>query len=106
MLVLSRRLNQTLIIGDTRVTIVRIGDDAVKLGITAAPEIDIVREELLARGPWAAPPRARSHQRAGSGVKSCPPNAKANATCGANTYCSTRSATASIADAGCAETAP
>ena len=47
MLVLSRKHGERVLIGDNvTVTIVRIGPNAVKLGIDAPKELNIVREEL------------------------------------------------------------
>ncbi len=47
MLVLSRKPGERILIGDNvTVTIVRIGPNAVKLGIDAPKELNIVREEL------------------------------------------------------------
>jgi carbon storage regulator len=55
MLVLSRRLNETIVIGDNiRVTLVGIGGHQVRLGIEAPGDIKVVREELLLRGGRAA----------------------------------------------------
>ncbi|RMG36329.1 MAG: carbon storage regulator [Planctomycetota bacterium] len=50
MLVLSRKVGERVLIGDQiAVTVVRIGPNAVRLGIEAPKELNIVREELLAR---------------------------------------------------------
>jgi carbon storage regulator len=47
MLVLSREVGERILIGDNVVvTIVRIGPVAVRVGIEAPAEINIVREEL------------------------------------------------------------
>lgn len=47
MLVLSRRKTEVICIGnDIRVTICRIGQGNVKIGITAPKAMEIVREEL------------------------------------------------------------
>ncbi len=47
MLVLSRRVGETILIGDDiAVTLVRIGPNTVRLGITAPREVNIAREEL------------------------------------------------------------
>jgi carbon storage regulator len=51
MLVLSRKPGERILIGDNvTVTIVRIGPNAVKLGIDAPKELNIVREELCIEG--------------------------------------------------------
>lgn len=47
MLVLSRKSNERIKIGDSiTVTVVRIGPNTVRLGIDAPREMNIVREEL------------------------------------------------------------
>jgi carbon storage regulator len=49
MLVLGRKPNERILIGDSvAVTVVRIGPNTVKLGIEAPKEMNIVREELTA----------------------------------------------------------
>jgi len=51
MLVLSRKLEQQIIINEnTHVKIVEIGRDYVRLGITAPRDIGIYREELIQKG--------------------------------------------------------
>jgi carbon storage regulator len=50
MLVLSRKLHESIIINDNiRVTIVQIKGDRVRLGITAPPEVRVDREEVARR---------------------------------------------------------
>lgn len=50
MLVLSRKQGERLFIGDNIViTVVRIGATVVRLGIEAAADINIVREEIVDR---------------------------------------------------------
>lgn len=51
MLILSRKYGERVLIGeDISVTVVRIGPNAVRLGIAAPKELKIIREELEA-GP-------------------------------------------------------
>lgn len=45
-LVLSRKLKETLIIGNARVTVVRVTGDTVRLAIDAPRDVNVVREEL------------------------------------------------------------
>jgi len=48
MLVLSRKLNQRIKIGDSVVlTVVKIQGNVVRLGIEAPPDVHVVRDELL-----------------------------------------------------------
>jgi carbon storage regulator len=53
MLVLSRRLNEKVVLPDLDVTItvVAIKGGTVRIGIEAPPDVRIVREELLEQGP-------------------------------------------------------
>lgn len=49
MLVLSRKKNERILIGhEISITIVRIGPNAVRIGIDAPKSMNIVREELQA----------------------------------------------------------
>jgi carbon storage regulator len=55
MLVLSRKVNETIIIGkDVRVTVIAARGRQVRLSIEAPTEVSILREELL---PGPASPR-------------------------------------------------
>lgn len=50
MLVLTRKVNEVLIINESiRITILNVKGQAVKIGIEAPRDVDIVREELLHR---------------------------------------------------------
>lgn len=47
MLVLSRKIGERVLVGDQiQITVVRIGPNAVRLGIEAPKDMNIVREEL------------------------------------------------------------
>jgi carbon storage regulator len=52
MLVLSRKLNESIVVGDhIRITVVGIRGNHVRLGIEAPGDVSIMREELLAPEP-------------------------------------------------------
>jgi carbon storage regulator len=52
MLVLSRKLNESVVIGDNvRVTVVKVQGDKVRLGFEAPDEIKIYREEIKDKDP-------------------------------------------------------
>ena len=52
MLVLSRKVGQKILIGDNiSVTVVRVGQGGVRIGIEAPEEMEVVREELKAADP-------------------------------------------------------
>ena len=47
MLVLSRKVGQKILIGDRiSVTVVRVGQGGVRIGVEAPEEMEVVREEL------------------------------------------------------------
>ena len=47
MLVLSRKIGELILIGDgIELTVLQVRGDRVKLGLTAPPEVSILREEL------------------------------------------------------------
>lgn len=49
MLVLTRRKNQSIVIGDDVViTVLEVKGDSIRLGITAPRDVQVYREELLA----------------------------------------------------------
>jgi len=64
MLVLSRKHGEVIKVGDDiEITIVRIGPDAVRVGITAPMALNIVRSELVkARNEQLDRPAARRKQ--------------------------------------------
>jgi carbon storage regulator len=48
MLVLSRRLNETVVIGDdVRITLLGIDGDKIKIGIDAPKSVKVFREEVI-----------------------------------------------------------
>ena len=50
MLVLSRKVGETVVIGDIRITVVDIlNNSRVRLGFVASPDTKIMREELLTK---------------------------------------------------------
>ncbi len=50
MLVLSRKVGQSIVIGDQIViTIVRLGRGSVQIGVEAPPHVRILRQEVLER---------------------------------------------------------
>ncbi|HXW76231.1 MAG TPA: carbon storage regulator CsrA [Candidatus Eremiobacteraceae bacterium] len=56
MLVLTRKLNQEIVIGDDiRITIVAVGGDQVKLGITAPRSVPVHRMEVYQERRAEAP---------------------------------------------------
>jgi carbon storage regulator len=58
MLVLSRKLNESIIVdGDIRITIVGIRGNHVRIGIEAPDSVRIIREELQDRAGGPAPTR-------------------------------------------------
>jgi carbon storage regulator len=67
MLVLTRKINETIVIGENiRVTIMAIRGRTVRLGIEAPQGVAIVREELVRRRGQA--PRVSSRARRGQPV--------------------------------------
>lgn len=47
MLVLSRKLGEKILIGDdVKITVVRIGPNAVRIGVEAPRTMNVVREEI------------------------------------------------------------
>ena len=49
MLVLRRKVNQSIVIGDNvRIVVVSIEGDSVKIGVQASPSVSVQREEIVA----------------------------------------------------------
>ena len=64
MLVLSRRLNETIVIaGRVRVTVLAISPSRVEIGIDAPLQIAVDREEIHQRRQVEAPPVAEARKR-------------------------------------------
>lgn len=60
MLVLSRRENERIRVGDSIVvTVVRVAGDRVRLGIEAPASVVVLRGELETRGAAELPPKYR-----------------------------------------------
>jgi carbon storage regulator len=60
MLVLSRKVGERILVGDqVTVTVVRIANGAVRIGIEAPPEMAVIREELQQR--MESTSRSRDH---------------------------------------------
>jgi carbon storage regulator len=49
MLTLTRKLSESILIGNVRITVTKIHGGKVRLGIDAPKDVAIVRTELLAR---------------------------------------------------------
>jgi carbon storage regulator len=65
MLVLSRKVGEKILIGDNiSVTVVRIGQGGVRIGIEAPADLEVVREELKAAD--ATPDVAATKSRLGA----------------------------------------
>ena len=64
MLVLSRKVGQKILIGDNiSITVVRIGQGGVRIGIEAPEEMEVVREELKAADPESRGRKASQNSR-------------------------------------------
>jgi carbon storage regulator len=46
MLVLSRKVNEQLMIGEVKITVIEIRGDKVRLGIEASPDVAVHRKEV------------------------------------------------------------
>ena len=70
MLVLSRKVGEKILIGDNiSVTVVRVGQGGVRIGIEAPADLEVVREELKAADAApdvAAPDVAATKSRLGA----------------------------------------
>ena len=61
MLVLTRRIGESLLIGkNIRIVVIRFADGGVKLGIEAPKEIPVLRAELLAAKPASTSEESRT----------------------------------------------
>ena len=70
MLVLSRKVGERILIGDNiSVTVVRVAQGTVRIGVEAPEELAIVREELKDQPKGAAPAGRKVARTAGSSVK-------------------------------------
>lgn len=60
MLILTRRVEETLVIGhDITVTVIAVKGNQVRLGITAPRNVPVDREEIAIRKHGGLPPPAR-----------------------------------------------
>jgi carbon storage regulator len=61
MLVLSRKVGEQIVVGDGIViTVVRLGQGSVRIGVEAPNEMAIMRQELVAETDQAAPGEGRA----------------------------------------------
>jgi carbon storage regulator len=60
MLVLSRKVGESIVIGGVVVTVLALSGGKLRLGVKAPPEVSILRSELLA---GSAPPDGKTHPR-------------------------------------------
>ncbi|HVW00807.1 MAG TPA: carbon storage regulator [Planctomycetaceae bacterium] len=60
MLVLSRKAEQEIVIGDCRIKVLSIQGGRVRLGIEAAPHIPVYRSELLDTEMCGAPSASKT----------------------------------------------
>ena len=71
MLVLSRKLNESIILNSNiRITIVGIRGNHVRVGIEAPDSIPILREELLERTEFTVPVEPLAREEIGRGLTS------------------------------------
>ena len=70
MLVLSRKVGERILIGDNiSVTVVRVAQGTVRIGVEAPDEMAIVREEIKDQHKGAGPAGRKVASGAGSSVK-------------------------------------
>ena len=70
MLVLSRKVGERILIGDNiSVTVVRVAQGTVRIGVEAPDDLPIVREELKDQPKETAPPDRKLASGAGGSVK-------------------------------------
>ena len=66
MLVLSRKLGQSLKVGNgVRITIVKIDNNSVRIGIDAPQDVSIQREEIACEVPEPTVRKRRGHKHSG-----------------------------------------
>ncbi len=79
MLVLARKLNESIVIGGRIIVkVLRINSGAVKLGIQAPPDLPVYREEVVGVSRTSKPGAARAAQArapAGAARRGTPPSA-------------------------------
>ena len=70
MLVLSRKVGERILIGDNiSVTVVRVAQGTVRIGVEAPEDLPIVREEIKDQQRGTGPPARKVASGAGSSIK-------------------------------------
>ncbi len=73
MLVLSRKVGEKILIGDNiSVTVVRVAQGTVRIGVEAPEDLPIVREEIKDQQKRTGPPDRKVVSGAGGSVKTSP----------------------------------